>query len=290
MTTLKNVLEGRPMRSPLHPALVHLPIALFPVSLLLDLASWIWSNPELHLVQASFITLAAGIATAAVAAVFGFVDYSEIRRDHTARKTANQHLTFNLVAVGLFALSLGLRWSAWDAPRAPGLPMVLSLLGVILLSYSGYLGGHMVYSDGVAVGRHRRKRPLPSVTVLVKDEPGRLVMVGNESQLREGDTLRVDANGTIIAVAKAQGQIYAFQEFCTHRYGALSEGEMRGCEVTCPWHRSRFDIRTGEVTAGPAKIPLRIFHVEVRDGKILLRIPEPIGTQRKAEDHGEAIG
>ena len=87
--------------------------------------------------------------------------------------------------------------------------------------------------------------------------------------------MRVDINGVVVAIARVDQALYAFQEFCTHRFGPLSEGEVRGCEVVCPWHNSRFDVRTGKVIKGPAKVDLRIFRVETREGKIWLEIPSP---------------
>lgn len=275
MAALKDVLEGKPLRSPLHPALVHLPIALFPVSVLLDAASWMFADPTLQLVRGAFLTLIAGLITAVLAAVFGMVDYTEIRSDHPAKKTATLHMVLNLVAVGLFALGAGLRFGELDAARTPAWPIVASLAGLAILGYSGYLGGHLVYSDGIGVGRHRRDARLPEKTIVVSAAGAAAVPVAAAASLRDGETLRVDVDGTVIAVARVQGQVCAFQEFCTHRFGPLSEGQLDGHEVVCPWHRSRFDVRTGKVTSGPAKVDLRTFAVEVRDGQIYVASPGP---------------
>lgn len=274
MSSAKDILEGKPVRSPLHPALVHLPIALFPLSVLLDVASWMWNQPEWFLVRAAFIALAAGIVTGLFAAVFGFVDYTEIRDDHPAKKTATLHMVLNVVAIGLFGLGLGLRWGELDLARTPGIPLLVSLAGLAVLGYSGYLGGHLVYSDGVAVGRHRREPRLPEGTISLNETAGQWGAVAPETALPDGGTLRVNANGVIVTIARTEGRLHGFQEFCTHRYGPLSEGQVKGCEVICPWHRSAFDIRTGKVTSGPAKIDLRTFRVESREGKIWLQMPE----------------
>lgn len=273
MPALKDIIEGKPFRTPLHPALVHLPIALFPLSVALDLATRIISRPATTLVQAAFVCLLVGLATALLAAVFGIVDYIDIRDDHPAKKTATAHFILNLVAVGLFALSAGLRFSALDEPQTQGLPLLISLLGVGVLGYSGFLGGVLVYDDGIGVGRHRRRTKLPAATIVMQTN-GQPVAVANETDLALGETLRVSIDGTIVTVARGEDGVHAFQEFCTHRYGPLSEGLIKGCEVTCPWHGSRFDVRTGKVTAGPAKLDLRTFQVECRDGKIWLRPPE----------------
>ena len=80
--------------------------------------------------------------------------------------------------------------------------------------------------------------------------------------------MRVEIDGQVIAIAKLDGIFYAFQEFCTHRYGPLSEGALKGTEIECPWHRSCFDIRSGKVTQGPAKIELKTYRVKVVGGKI----------------------
>ncbi len=273
MAALKDVLEGKPFRTPLHPALVHLPIALFPLSVAIDIATRLISRPDTTLVQAAFVCLLVGVATALLAAVFGIVDYIDIRDDHPAKKTATAHFILNLVAVGLFAASAGLRFSALDEPQTQTLPLLISIVGVGVLSYSGYLGGTLVYDDGVGVGRHRRRTKLPDATIVVKTN-GKPVAIANEADLREGETLRVSVDGNVATVVRLKDSVHAFQEFCTHRYGPLSEGEIKDCAVTCPWHGSKFDVRTGKVITGPAKLDLRLYHVERREGKIWIAPPE----------------
>jgi nitrite reductase/ring-hydroxylating ferredoxin subunit len=78
-----------------------------------------------------------------------------------------------------------------------------------------------------------------------------------------------------MAIASVNGQPCAFQEYCTHRYGPLSEGALHDGQVTCPWHGSRFDARSGEVKQGPVKEAIRTFEAQIREGKIQVRAPEP---------------
>lgn len=273
MKSLKDCFEGKPVHSPLHPALVHLPIAFLPLSLVLDLASWVWQNPAAHLPQAATLSLAIGIATGLVAGLVGFVDYTEIRADHPAKKTATAHMILNLLALGVFAVSFGLRWGSQEALETGGSAVLLSAIGVIGLSISGYLGGHLVYNDGIAVGRHRHAPSFPDSTVTRTGAAGEFTDIANDTALAIGETLRVNANGVIVAIARTPNGVFAFQEYCTHRFGPLSEGQLKGCEVVCPWHRSAFDVRTGKVTSGPATVDLRTFAVRVLDGKIWLQLP-----------------
>jgi nitrite reductase/ring-hydroxylating ferredoxin subunit/uncharacterized membrane protein len=266
---IKDILQGKPVRHPLHPFLVHFPIGLFTLSLLLDVGARLWPDiPGLE--RGAFYSMAAGVVMALLAAVPGFVDYTDIRRDHPARKIANAHMLLNLLVIGVYAVNLGVRNQPEE--RLGWLPLVLSLAAYALLGVSGHLGGKMVFDDGIAVGRHRRETRLPSETLraVATDSAGEFVRVAQERDLRDGETLRVDVEGTIVVVARFDGQLLAFQEFCTHRFGPLSEGCMRDGEIECPWHRSRFDMRTGKVTEGPARLDLKTYRVKAVGGHILV--------------------
>src|SRR5213595_3504046 len=153
---LKDFLEGKPLRHPLHPMLVHFPIGLFLLSLLLDLASLAFpSVPDL--VRDSFYAMLLGVITALVAAVPGLVDYTDIRSDHPAKRTATAHMTLNLVVIALYGINLAVRSSLLVDQKIHPMPLILSVIGVAVLSVSGYLGGRLVYDEGIAVGRHKRQ-------------------------------------------------------------------------------------------------------------------------------------
>ena len=268
---LKYFLQGRPFGHPLHPMLVHFPIGLFLLSLILDVASYILDAPNFA-VRAAYYAIAFGIGGALLAAVAGFADWSEIRLDHPSKKTATTHMALNLTATALFGMNWYLRVSQLDDTQTPLGSLLLSLVGVAIILASGYLGGTMVYDNGVGVGRHRRETPLPRRTIDVSmfERQDGWVAVCNEEDLKEGETLRVDWSGTVIAIAKQGRKVYAFQEFCTHRYGPLSEGKLSDYQIECPWHRSCFDIRTGKVTEGPAKVDLKTYSAAIRAGKIFI--------------------
>ena len=277
---LKAFLQGKPFAHPLHPALVHFPIGLFVLSLILDIASF-WNDAASDLLQASFYAMTFGLTIGVLAALTGLVDRSDIRLDHPARKTSTTHMWLNLTALGLFGINFFLRLAPparvgvgqGDLAGLPLLNLLLSVVGVGILLFSGYLGGTMVYDNGIGVGRHRRYTRTPrktfDVSILVRHDGWAAVC--DEDALKDGETLRIDRNGDIIALAMQAGKIYAFQEFCTHRYGPLSEGKLQGHRVICPWHRSCFDIRTGKVVEGPAKVDLKMYETKIQGGKILIK-------------------
>ena len=270
---LKDLLEGKPLRHPIHPMLVHFPIGLFLLSFLVDLASL--ARPDTpNLLRTSFYAMLLGIITALLAAVPGLVDYSDIRRDHPGKATATRHMILNLTVVAIYGINLWIRSSVLTDPKISLMPLLLSLIGIGLLSVSGYLGGRLVYDEGMAVGRHKRRTPTPQDTLHLSTgyaarggEPTFVPVPGAE-HLRNDETLRVEIDKEVMTIARINNQLYAFQEFCTHRFGPLSEGSFHGFNVQCPWHNSCFDVRTGKVTNGPAKVDLKTFQVETRDGRV----------------------
>jgi nitrite reductase/ring-hydroxylating ferredoxin subunit/uncharacterized membrane protein len=269
---LKAFLQGKPFRHPLHPALVHFPIGLFLLSLALDILSYVWSDEATILDRASFYAMSLGFGIGILAILAGLVDRSDIRLDHPARKTANIHMTLNLIAIGLYGLNLLVRARQPDATPASLVTVLLSSVGAAIILVSGYLGGTMVYDNGIGVGRHRRttRTPRKTIDVSMFERQDGWVPVCNADDVEDGETLRVSWDGTIITIVKQGGEAYAFQEFCTHRYGPLSEGKLSDHQIECPWHRSCFDIRTGKVVEGPAKVDLKTYSAKIQAGKILI--------------------
>lgn len=90
------------------------------------------------------------------------------------------------------------------------------------------------------------------------------------SDIPPGTCKTATVNGIEVAVFNVDGQFYATQTDCTHRGGPLCDGSLAGEIVTCPWHGSRFDVRTGEVVQDPAEEPLTTYPVQVKDGSILI--------------------
>jgi glycine betaine catabolism B len=74
-----------------------------------------------------------------------------------------------------------------------------------------------------------------------------------------------------ICLVNVEGKYYAIGNICTHEGGPLAEGTLEGYEVECPWHGSKFDIRTGKVTRPPANEPESTYEVKVEGNDILIR-------------------
>ena len=268
---LKDFLEGKPLRHPIHPMLVHFPIGLLLLSFLIDLASLAFPSVP-NLVRDSFYAMLLGLIMALVAAVPGLVDYTDIRSDHPGKRTAIAHMILNFMLVVVYGINLGVRSSSLLDPKISMGPLILSFIGVGLLSASGYLGGRLV-----TIKASRSAMPTPrdtiDLTTPIPGAEGVFVPIMAAQQLRERETLRVEISAQIMTIVKIDNQLFAFQEFCTHRFGPLSDGSFDGFNVQCPWHNSCFDVRTGKVTHGPAKVDLKIFEVEMHEGKVGILLP-----------------
>ena len=131
---------------PLHAMLIPLPIGLWIFSIISDLIfKFGWGGPVWN--DVAFYTIGGGIVGALIAALPGFIDLTDIQNPKT-KSIALWHMIINLLAVALYCLNFWLRMQ-----RAPGdnIPIVLSVIGVVLITISGWLGGELVYVRGVAV-------------------------------------------------------------------------------------------------------------------------------------------
>lgn len=83
------------------------------------------------------------------------------------------------------------------------------------------------------------------------------------ADIQPGQIKLVQMAGQRVAVYNLDGQYFATAEECTHVGGPLSQGQLKGKEVVCPWHGSCFDVTTGAVTRGPAEEPLKTYPVVI---------------------------
>lgn len=88
--------------------------------------------------------------------------------------------------------------------------------------------------------------------------------------LAPGDALRLDTTPPIALFHTDDGELFAIDDTCTHQDASLADGWVEGCQVECPLHASKFDLRTGAVDAPPAKMPVRVHEVSVVDGDIMI--------------------
>ena len=80
--------------------------------------------------------------------------------------------------------------------------------------------------------------------------------------------VKAEIDGEDVAVFQVDDTFYVTQDLCTHGPGSLAEGYVEGREIECPFHHGKFDIITGEPTAAPCNIALKIWDAVVKGDRI----------------------
>ena len=129
-----------------HPALVHFPITLLPLAIGADFLGRVRRKRELRTIGRWGIAAAA--VSGVVAGLFGLIAQEEVNVEGETKDLLITHRDLNLGAVAVMT-ALALRRAQQDRPS---IAYLLAGLGTIAtVTYSAYLGGHMVYAHGVAV-------------------------------------------------------------------------------------------------------------------------------------------
>lgn len=97
------------------------------------------------------------------------------------------------------------------------------------------------------------------------------VDVGSLEELRSTTRLEGDVDGYRVRVASVGGNLYAFEDRCTHDDSPFDDAPIEDSEIICPRHGARFCLRTGEALSPPAYEPLRIFEVRAVAGRVEVR-------------------
>lgn len=97
------------------------------------------------------------------------------------------------------------------------------------------------------------------------------VKVAKKSDIPLSHMKEYQVNGQSVCVANIDGKYFAINNVCSHEGGPLVDGELQGYEVECPWHQSKFDMRTGEVKAPPAVESQATYEVRIFGEDIMLK-------------------
>ena len=94
--------------------------------------------------------------------------------------------------------------------------------------------------------------------------------VAELSDVPKGSSTVVHAGGEQVAIFNIGGTLYAIGNRCSHANGPLADGTVEGTTVTCPYHASQFDLKSGEVLEAPAQQAQPTYETKVEDGKIYI--------------------
>jgi nitrite reductase/ring-hydroxylating ferredoxin subunit/uncharacterized membrane protein len=241
MLPVRDLLAGTWLGHPLHGLLTDVPIGVLTLVIVLDV---------LGQSAAADVALVIGVLAMLAAAAAGLADYSTT--DGRARVYATVHGVLMLVAVVVYLVSVGLRAAG---PASRTLPVVLSIVGYLVLAAGAFVGGDVVYALGNVVDRHAW-RPA-----------GKKWQPINVGEVPEGVLVSATVGAQAVVLFRSGDTISALHDQCAHAGGPLSSGALvDGC-VECPYHGSRFDLRTGRRRRGPTVYDQPSYEVRVaQDG------------------------
>ena len=96
--------------------------------------------------------------------------------------------------------------------------------------------------------------------------------IAKSDDIQPGQARMFEVGGKRIALFNVDGLFHAIDDTCTHRGGPLSEGELNGKEVTCPWHGAVFDVTTGQVLRPPATKGISSYRIRVEGEDVEVEI------------------
>jgi len=136
---------------PIHPMVVHFPIALLITSVVFDFLATRWRHKSFQ--DAGFYTLVAGLLGAAVAVLTGAMAEEVVEDKGIPESVLEIHEALGYAAflffIGLLALRLLMRWKL--IREIPALYLAMGVAGIMILSAAGYFGGSLVYDFGAGV-------------------------------------------------------------------------------------------------------------------------------------------
>jgi uncharacterized membrane protein len=151
MATIQEGPHGHPRSTarigghPIHPMLVSFPIVCFVLNFVADVIYI--QNRSPGWATATHWLLAIGLGFAALAAVAGLTDFLGDKRIQTA--DAVKHMLANVTAVVIELINLILRLN--NPEFIPRTGVILSAVVVLILLYSGWKGGDLVFRQGIGV-------------------------------------------------------------------------------------------------------------------------------------------
>lgn len=249
----RDALHGVPLGHPVHPLAVQVPIGAWLSAGVLDAVPG-GGN-------AARLLIGVGAASVVPTALAGFTDWSQLHPQQ--QRVGLVHAAANVTATGFYLASLVQR-----ARGSQGSGKVLAYLGLATVSAGGFLGGHLTYRQAAGVN-HSEEIP--------HRFPSGWHQLAPLADLPEGGLHKRDVAGIPLLVHREGDTVNVLSDVCSHLSGPLHEGKIKddggdAC-VVCPWHRSTFSLRTGEVKAGPATSRQPVFETRTTGGLVEVCLP-----------------
>lgn len=151
---------------PLHPPLTDASIGAYTVATVAAVAGWAGLAPSL-LTPTAFVAVVLGLIFTVPTVVTGLIDFFGIPRDVAAKRTAWVHLMVMATATVFFLVSAFMLYPDRHEEAVPAAAALVIVIGFVVLTVGGWLGGSLAYVHGVRVldqpdtPTSRAVRPIP---------------------------------------------------------------------------------------------------------------------------------
>jgi nitrite reductase/ring-hydroxylating ferredoxin subunit len=100
--------------------------------------------------------------------------------------------------------------------------------------------------------------------------------VARMAELREGVGYIARAGRKSVVLFRVNGEVFAMGRNCPHWGGPMDEGRIstKRMEVECPWHRFRFDLKTGACVASKLRPALPVYPVRIDGDRVFVTVEE----------------
>jgi len=96
-----------------------------------------------------------------------------------------------------------------------------------------------------------------------------------KSDIQPGKAKSYQIGENKVVICNLNGEYFAIDDICSHDDGELVSGEgklVENCQIECPRHGARFDVRTGEAKRMPAVAPIKTYKVLVDGDELEIEI------------------
>jgi nitrite reductase/ring-hydroxylating ferredoxin subunit/uncharacterized membrane protein len=248
---LQDFLNGSWLGHSVHAVLVDVVVGGATAVVLLDVLRVFFVVDGLEI--AATWVLGLTVLSAVSAVVTGLTDFKDTATG-SERDVVGLHGLINIVATVIFAVSLiqrlgGGHDAAW---------WVL-LVGYLVVSIGAFIGGHVVFKYGYMVNHNafaRGRRAKEFTPILASAE------------LPEATPTKAMLGPSALVLVRRGDVVHALKETCSHAGGPLSEGQLRGDTIVCPWHASAFRTSDGAVRHGPASTAQVRYEARIANGQV----------------------
>jgi nitrite reductase/ring-hydroxylating ferredoxin subunit len=256
---VKRLLSGAWLGHRLHPTLTDVPIGAWTSASILDLIGGRAGR------RVARRLVGVGIVASLPTVASGLSDWHD---------TSGETKRVGVVHAAANILALAFEIASWRA-RGKGHRLrgaALSGAGLSALTFGGYLGGHLVFSQRIGVDHE-----VPTVDLTGWRAVARL------EELPDETPHGVEVDGVRIALVRRGDLVYAMAAVCSHAGGPLDQGELCDSALRCPWHGSEFALYDGSVVRGPAATAQPVYDARVRNGVVEVRGPVALDEPHAGE-------